>query len=97
MLEELNLKQDNATIIYEDNDGALLMKNVQKPTLRARHLDIKYFSLLDWFQLDLMLLQTITTPDNVSDALTKALSSILFWHHNIKITGMRAPSSANSI
>ena len=96
MLEELDLEQENATIIYEDNNGALLMANAQRPTRRTRHLDIRHFSLLDWVQSDLILLHAISTHDNASDALTKALAPILFWRHNATLMGMRPPSYVTS-
>jgi hypothetical protein len=32
ILEDLGLEQQNATVLYEDNNGALLMANAQQPT-----------------------------------------------------------------
>ena len=78
ILEELELEQEHETIIYENNDGTLLMANAQRPTRRTHHLGIKNFSLLDWVQIDLILLHAITTQDNASDAMTKSLLPILF-------------------
>ena len=43
LLEEIGLRQADATILYEDNQGALLMANTQRPTKRTRHIDLKYF------------------------------------------------------
>ena len=40
MLEELDLEQDQVTIIYEDNDSNLLIKNKQQPTHIIRNMDI---------------------------------------------------------
>jgi len=59
ILHDLNYPQTHATILYEDNNGALLMANAQQPTRRTRHMDIKTFALLDWVEQDLLLLQTI--------------------------------------
>lgn len=45
ILEDIGVDQQHATMIYEDNTGALLMANAGQPTRRTRHMDIKYFSL----------------------------------------------------
>lgn len=44
-LDELGLSQENATILFEDNTGALMMANAQQPTKHTRHIDIKNFAL----------------------------------------------------
>ncbi len=54
------------------------MGNVQKPTPRTRHIDIKYFSLCEWVECNLMLLDRIDTSINMANHLTKALQPILF-------------------
>ena len=51
-LEDLGIPQEEATVLHEDNAGALLMANAQQPTRRTRHMDIKHFSLLDWVERD---------------------------------------------
>jgi hypothetical protein len=43
ILWDLNIPQESATLLYEDNDGCTTMGNAQKPTPRTRHIDIKYF------------------------------------------------------
>lgn len=56
-MQEIGMEQTaNATILYEGNQGALLMANVQQPTKRTRHMDVKHFvidllslrRILDW-------------------------------------------------
>jgi len=54
LLEEIGLLQEDATVLFEDNQGALLMANAQRPTKRTRHMDIKTFGLQDWVQRDLL-------------------------------------------
>ncbi len=55
----MNISQPDATILYEDNNGALLMANAQQPTRHTRHMDIKKFALLDWVERDLITLHNI--------------------------------------
>jgi hypothetical protein len=81
VLWDLNIPQEAATLLYEDNDGCTAMGNAQKPTPRTRHIDIKYFSLCEWVERDLILLDRIDTSINISDHLTKSLQTLLFHRH----------------
>jgi hypothetical protein len=92
LLEDLRLEQQNATILYEDNQGALQMANAQQPTRRTRHVDIKKFALLNWVEQDLIILHPITTKDNAADTLTKALGTQLLYRHCDTIMGRRVPT-----
>ena len=47
ILDEINMPQHEATVLYIDNRGALLMANAQQPTRRTRHVSMKHFALLD--------------------------------------------------
>jgi hypothetical protein len=42
-LWDLNIPQEAATLLYEDNNGCTAMGNAQKPTPRTHHIDIKIF------------------------------------------------------
>jgi hypothetical protein len=92
LMEDLGLEQSDATVLFEDNNGALLMANAQQPTKRTRHMDIKHFALLDWVEQDMLILETISTSDNVSDAMTKTLSRNLFYRHYDTYMGLRVPA-----
>ena len=81
VLWDLHVPQEAATILFEDNDGCTAMGNAQKPTTRTRHIDIKYFSLCEWVERDLMILERIDTSINMSDHMTKGLQPILFHRH----------------
>ena len=48
IFNKIGVDQNEATTLFIDNNGALLMGNARQPTRRARHMDIKHFSLLDW-------------------------------------------------
>lgn len=54
ILWDLNVPQDAATFLYEDNDAATAMANAGKPTPRSRHMDIKYYALQQWCEQDLL-------------------------------------------
>ena len=92
ILDELHINQENATLLYEDNKGALLMANAQMPTRRTRHMEIKYFSLQDWIEEDLILLHTVESSKNIADTFTKQLGRNLFHKHNDTVMGRRFPT-----
>jgi deoxyuridine 5'-triphosphate nucleotidohydrolase len=94
ILEEIGLAQEHASILYEDNQGALLMANAQRPTKNTKHIDIKHFALQDWVQDDLLKLKRIDTSDNYSDVFTKATGTTLFYRHNEYVMGKVIPEYA---
>ena len=38
------ITQEDTTILYEDNQGSLLMATAQQPTKRTQNIDIKNFA-----------------------------------------------------
>ncbi len=71
---DLGIPQEVATMMYEDTDAFTAMSNAQKPTTHTRHMDIKYYSICEWVDRDLMHLERIDTKLNMSDHLTKGLT-----------------------
>ncbi len=79
VLWDLGIPQEAATLLYEDNDGCTAMGNAHKTTPRTRHIDIKYFSLCEWVERNLILHDQIDTSMNMSNHLTKSLQPLLFY------------------
>ncbi len=69
------------TTIYEDNCGCLQMTQALKPTKRTRHVNSRFFAILDWVQTDQIVIKKVDTSDNASDVLTKATGQIIFYRH----------------
>ena len=92
ILHELHMHQDEATPLYIDNNGALLMGNAQQPTRRTRHMDLKKFSIQHWIKKDLMLMFRIKSTDNWSDVMTKQTGRQLFYRHYDYIMGRIIPN-----
>ena len=95
ILAQIGLPQDEATVLFEDNQGALLMANAQQPTKRTRHMDIKTFAIQEWVEKDLLTLKRINTADNYSDVMTKCTGRTLFYRHMNYIHGKIRPSYAS--
>ena len=91
ILQQVGIPQYDATILYEDNQGALLMAQAGKPTKKTRHVDIKHFTIQQWTELDLIILKYIKTSMNTSDAMTKAVARTLFYRHMDYIMGRKIP------
>jgi hypothetical protein len=87
----LNVPQEAATITYEDNGACTAMANPQKPSPKTRHMDIKYFSLCNWVEQDLLILNRIDTKINLANPFTKALESAAFHCHVDFILGHVPP------
>eukprot|EP00957_Ditylum_brightwellii_P050752 3848100-Ditylum_brightwellii.AAC.1 len=51
VLEDLRIKQEGPTPIYEDNAAAIMMTNAKRPTEHSRHIDIQLFTLQEWVEL----------------------------------------------
>jgi hypothetical protein len=92
ILWDINIPQEAATILYEDNDGCTAMGNAQKPTPRTRHINIKYFLLCEWIECNLMILDHIDTSITMADHLTKALQPTLFHRHTDYLLGHVPPT-----
>jgi hypothetical protein len=92
ILWDLHIPQEATTILYEDNGGCTAMGNAQKPTTHTRHIDIKYFTLCDWIERDLMILDRIDTTINMADHLAKALQPALFHRHADFLLGHIPPT-----
>jgi hypothetical protein len=73
--------KEAAIVIYVENNGCTAMSNAPKPTSRAQHMDIKYFSLCELGECNLMIFDGIDTSINMADHLTKALQPTLFHCH----------------
>ena len=87
MLDELGIDQQFASIIYEDNKGVIDIVKSGEPTKRIRYTDAKHFIVLNWVETDLLEVIKISTQDNLSDVLTKALPKALLHRHNETLMG----------
>ena len=96
ILDELHVKQIYATLLYEDNRGALLMAHAGQPTKQSRHIDIRHYALTDWVERDLIALEDVASGLNAADVVTKQTGGILFARHVDNITGRLPPPYVSS-
>jgi hypothetical protein len=91
ILWDLNIPQEAASRLYEDNDACTAMANAQKLTSCTRHMDIRYHVLCEWVERNLIVLERVDTTINEADHFTKLLSCILFHRHIDYIMGHIPP------
>ena len=75
LLNDLGYKQDQATVIYEDNQGCIALS--ENPVLhkRTKHIDIRYHFTRERVESGEIALRYVATEHQLADLLTKALSS----------------------
>ncbi len=91
ILWDLNVPQEAASRLYEDNNACMAMANIQKPTSCTRHMDIRYHVLCEWVEWDLIVLERVDTMINKADHFTKLISWVLFNRHIDYIMGHVPP------
>ena len=87
ILSELGYPQPGPTMLFEDNAAAILMVNANRPTPRARHIDIQHFALQEWKAAKEIVLSHIPGVVNSADSLTKSLGSTLHHRHVRRLMG----------
>ena len=78
LLADLNFIQDEPTVIFEDNQGAIAMSRNPKYHGRTKHIDIKHHFVRDKCESGDIVLTYCSTNDMIADMLTKALPRTLF-------------------
>jgi hypothetical protein len=87
ILLELDYAQPGPTVLYEDNQAAILMINASCPTPRSQHINIQHFAIQEWKSTGDIILCYIPGIINPADALKRSkdigfidesLNSVLF-------------------
>ena len=91
VMAEIGVLEDGPTVIYEDNMAVKFIVNNNRPTERARHIDIMYFAVQEWKRRNLIIVEHISTKLNVSDGLSKALDWMLHGRHSQRMMGYFHP------
>ena len=81
VLKFLDIELPTPTPLYEDNKSTIAIANSDKATKRLRHVDLRYFAIIEWVQRGDLTLESISTELNPSDCLTKSLNPLLHHQH----------------
>ena len=91
ILTDLGFIQSDPTTLLIDNTGAVFMVDAQAPTRRTRHVDIRYFALLQRSDTGQVKAKSIPTTFNISDWMTKPTGRIKFHQHADLFMGQMPP------
>jgi hypothetical protein len=92
ILIELGFPPPAPTVLYEDNEATMAMINENRPTPRARHVDIQFFAIQEWRQQGHLIVRRIPTTINIADGGTKALGWTLHSRHARRAMGHFSPT-----
>ena len=85
LLEEMT-KVQKPSVIYEDNQGAILLAKNRKVVLRTKHINIPHHFLRDMVEDKDIYIQYIQSEDNPEDIMTKNTLEAYFSKHTKRIT-----------
>jgi hypothetical protein len=74
LLEDLGYKQDQATVIFEDNQGCITLSENPVFHKRTKHIDIRYHFIRERVASGEIELRYVATEHQLADLLTKALA-----------------------
>ncbi|CAM9934493.1 unnamed protein product, partial [Sphacelaria rigidula] len=78
VLGELGWRTFRSARIFCDNKGALLLAGQGSYSCRSKYLAIRFAGLRDWITDDKIVIDHVSTKDQLSDILTKSLARPLF-------------------
>ena len=87
LVQEFKEKFANSTVVsiptirctlFEDNSGALELANTPKMRPRTKHINIKYHHFREFVRRGLVLIQSVSTTNQLADIFTKPLPRDLF-------------------
>ena len=78
------------TMVYQDNQGVLaLMSNGRNPPQRTKHLNVRYFFMVDRILSKELCLAYMPTGKMIADLMTKPVNGKLFLYLRDLLMGLR--------
>ena len=74
LLKGVAHEQLGATVVYEDNQGAMSLSRNSKDHARTKHIDVKYHYVREAVEKEIINVKYVPTADMLADALTKGLA-----------------------
>ena len=73
LLSDVGFPQEDATLVREDNQGAMALARNPKDHPRSKHIDVKYHYTRQVIEKKIIAVEYVPTGEMVADTLTKAL------------------------
>jgi hypothetical protein len=80
-LAELDIKYNEPTVIYEDNQGTIAFASNQRAIRRMKHIEVKFHFVRNLIETGIIQLEYKNTKDMIADLLTKSLSPSAHAYH----------------
>ena len=87
LLKTVSLEQEEATVIFEDNTGALKLCRNDKVTSRTKHVDIKFHHVRSLVKENVVNPTYISTDLQKADIFTKRLGAVKFLRNRLMLMG----------
>ena len=81
LMNELCLKQEKPTVIYEDNKACISFSKNNTCHARTKHIDLRAHACRDYVHDGLVQLVHVSTNDQLADMMTKGQSTSMFVEH----------------
>jgi hypothetical protein len=73
LLGDIGYQQEQPTVIYEDNQGCIALSENPVEHKRTKHIDIRYHFTRERVESGDVVLEYVTTEDQLADLMTKPL------------------------
>ena len=75
LAEDLGFRQENPTILYEDNNGCIAQTENPLHHKRTKHIDVSYHYTKQLVEDNVVVLHKIDTSDQLADMMMKPLGA----------------------
>ena len=91
LLADMKFTQEEATVVYEDNDSCRKVAQTLKQLPGTKHIEIRHHFIREKVHTKEIALERKGTQDMIADIFTKALPSISFTRHrmNLRVQSFR--------
>ena len=89
ILDKFGIDQTSTITIPKDNTVAIIMANASCPIRQNRQMEIKYAALLQWVEINQLIILVISTHDSPIDGITKSLGPQFLVRHAATLLGKR--------
>jgi hypothetical protein len=80
LLAELGHEQAEATTLFQDNQGAIILASDTVTTKRSKHIDIKFHFIRDCVNQGILKTTYVNTKEMLADIMTKAVTREVLEH-----------------
>ena len=88
LLADIGVKQESATVLFEDNQGCIALANNPVTSVRSKHIDIKYHFVREQINKGAFKVTYCPTDRMIADCLTKPLADEKFSNTRDNVLGV---------